>query len=246
MGGHNREVARHHMPTTQFRRKYAPCDPSAASKVFRRYAGDARTQPVVNEHAVKIRELIAGMQRRDSIVDVGDVGDVGDIGDVGDVYDSKVIAKTAPPGMEEVARPCGQPTDGAESKPDPETHAFAESEEGDVSRRPNRLISRVNRTGPPSPRSAPEEPTAIVVGRPAPGLIGNPSPTPIRFPDPTAISIWSPAIVGLRNPNLAVVGNFSPGAISVEVAGAGVVVVRPAVTRGVVNDVVAEIGRAHV
>src|SRR5947209_13682733 len=82
-----------------------------------------------------------------------DVVDVDNVRDIGDVYDSKAIPKTAPPGMEEVAGPNRKPANGAESKPraEAEARASAKPEERYVCGSPNRLISRVNRAGPPGP-----------------------------------------------------------------------------------------------
>src|SRR4029077_14574586 len=126
----------------------APCDPSATTKVFRRHPGNALAHAVVDKHAAQIRELIAAMKRRDSIVDVSNIGHVGD---VGDIHDSKALPTTAPPGMEEIAGPDGKPAKGAESKSRAETYASAKSEEGDVCRGPNRPVSGIDRPGPPCP-----------------------------------------------------------------------------------------------
>jgi hypothetical protein len=147
VAGHDREVACHHVSTAQLRRAYAPHGPRTTSEAFRRHAGNALAQAVVDEHAVKIGELITGMQGCDALMKVIDVGDV----DVRDIYDSKVLPETAPPGTEEVAGPDRKPTNRAESESDPEAHASAKSEEGDVCGRPNRTVRRVDRTRPPGP-----------------------------------------------------------------------------------------------
>jgi hypothetical protein len=141
---HDRQVARHHAAATQVRRGHAPGGPSAASKASRRHSGDALTQTVVSEHVAQIRELRASMQRRDSVTKAADAVES---------HPSKVVPLTAPPRMEIVTRPDGHPAKGAESKPcaEAEAHALPKSKEGDVSGSPNRLISRVHRSGPPSP-----------------------------------------------------------------------------------------------
>lgn len=146
VGGHDRQVARHHAPTTYVRCRHGSCRYAAAAKASCRNAGNALTQPIIYENLIHVGKAISNVERSDSIANI-DVGDV----DVRYVHHAEAISKTAPPGMEEVTRPYGQPANGAESKPNAEAYASAKSKEGDICRRPNRLIRWVHGAGPPCP-----------------------------------------------------------------------------------------------
>ena len=118
-------------------------------------------------------------------------------------YHAKVSRKPPHQGWKKSPGPIGsQPIDPKPPpKPKPtEANASAKSEEGDVSRRPDRTIGGEDRTRPPGPGPVPKEPAAIVIRRPAPGLIRNPRPALIRLPHPAAVAVRRPASVDLRNP----------------------------------------------
>lgn len=148
VSGHDRHVPRHHAPAAHVCCGYASGGHSTASKASSGNAGNALTQPIVYENLIHVGKAISNVERSDSIANI-DVGDV----DVRYVHHAEAITKTAPPGMEEVTRPYRQPANGAESKPnaEAEAHTSAKSKEGDICRRPNRLIRWVHGARPPCP-----------------------------------------------------------------------------------------------
>src|ERR1700722_14794770 len=96
----------------------------------------------------------------------------------------------------------------SESKADPEANAASESEERNVRRRPDRIVSgiRRHRSRPPRPTRAIGQPAAIVIGSPAPRLVRNPRPTEIGLPHPATRAIRRPPRSHVRNPHLPVIG----------------------------------------
>src|SRR5215467_6193301 len=119
--------------------------------------------------------------------------------------------------MKPVPRPARQPADAipaAEPEAEAQTPTTAtKSEERNVSRRPQRIVSRIghHRTGPPDPVPAVNEPAPIVIRRPAPRLVRDPGPAIVGFPDPAAVAIGRPTgIGGARSPNRTIIGNLAP------------------------------------
>src|SRR5690242_621182 len=159
------------------------------------------------------------MQGAHSATHVVDVGDVRDVGNVHYIHAASV------PGVEEVPRPDGQPADIAESETKAEAAVEAESEEGNVSRRPYWVIRGIHRPRPPAPGAAIEEPAAVVIRRPAPRLIGYPGPAVVRFPNPLAIAIRRPARAGGWHPHPTIIRHLGPVSIVVQVLRAGVITV---------------------
>ena len=68
----------------------------------------------------------------------------------------------------------------------------AEAEEGNVRRRPQRMIASIDRPRPPAPVPAINEPASVVIRRPAPGLVGNPGPAVVGLIHPAAIAVRRP------------------------------------------------------
>src|SRR5271169_3835249 len=93
--------------------------------------------------------------------------------------------------------------------PNPNPQAStAKAEKGYVCRRPDRVVSAVDRSRPPAPVPAINEPAAIMIGRPAPRLIGNPGPAIVGLIHPAAIAIGRPTRAFRRKPHAAVVGDI--------------------------------------
>src|SRR5208282_4166198 len=134
-------------------------------------------------------------------------------------------APPAPPGMKKVPRTKRKPADPA--KAESESKTTAESEEGNISRSPDRTIERipVRRTGPPTPPSVDIHPATVVIRSPAPGIIRNPGPSPIRLINPTPIAIRSPVRRHRWPPHWTVIRNFRPSAVTIEILGSDVIVV---------------------
>src|ERR1039458_5426327 len=150
----------------------------------------------------------------------------------------------SPPGMEKITRSERQPAHRAPAPAPAETEAetTAEPEEGNISRRPDRLVERgpEGRTGPPSPAAVDIPPAAVVIRPPAPIIVRNPGPSPIRLVHPVAIAIRSPVRVRFRwPPHLTVIGNFRPGSVVVEIFGSYVVVVGASARCRMADNVVA-------
>src|ERR1019366_2255942 len=133
--------------------------------------------------------------------------DVRDVGRVGDIDHVEVRTVPSVPGVELIARTDRQPAPRSEPEADGIPPAAAESEERHVGRRPLRPIVAiaVNRSRPPHPGTAIEEPAAVVVGSPSPRFVRDPRPAPVWLPDPAAGAIGNPAHGDGRRPNLAVV-----------------------------------------
>src|ERR1035437_8739372 len=108
---------------------------------------------------VHVRKSRAAMQRSKAAAVVS-----------GDVGSAEAPAIPAIPGMDRVARSKLQPAHRAPAPAETEAKTTAEPEEGNISRRPNRLVERVTvgRTRPPSPTSVDIHPAAVVIRRPAP------------------------------------------------------------------------------
>src|ERR1700691_4744480 len=97
--------------------------------------------------------------------------------------------------MEPVARATGQPAKTAESKAEANSESNpAKTEEGDIGGRPGRVVTRVtgNRSRPPRPAVPVDEPTTVVIRRPAPRFGGDPCPAIIGLIDPAAFPVGSP------------------------------------------------------
>src|SRR5579864_6698675 len=134
-----------------------------------------------------------------------------------------------------------QPADVSEA----ESHieAIAPPEERYIGRRPNRVITPASVNAhwprPPRPVSAVNEPSAIVIRRPAPRFIRYPRPTVVRLPDPISIAIRRPARILIRNPDLAVIRDVFPVAMSVEILRPSVIAVRMLPAPRVLNRAIA-------
>src|SRR5262250_726554 len=187
----------------------------AATELAALHGTKARTNAVVAKHRVEVRILMQRVvwpKRSKAVMNVVDVRDV----DVRHVHNVYATAPTAPPRVKPVTRPARQPANMAPTPSPAETHADSEtaspSKEGDVCRRPNRVVSRicVDRTRPPNPGIVVNKPAPVVVRRPAPRLIGNPGPAVVRFPDPAAFAVRNPVVTLIRDPDLAVIGNVFP------------------------------------
>src|SRR5215831_7357078 len=77
-------------------------------------------------------------------------------------------------------------------------------------------------TGDPGPTSPDEHPTPVMKGRITPGSVVHPSPSPGGDPSPVAVMIGSPTGSDYGGtPNPAVIGIFTPSAISIEIRIAG-------------------------
>src|SRR5579872_1718807 len=144
--------------------------------------------------------------------------------DIGHIHD----IDTAPvPGVVVVPGADRQPADVAKSEAHTEAKAAtkAESEEGDVSRRPHRVIAGIDGPQPPAPGAAIKEPAAIVIGGPAPGLIGYPGPAVIGLPDPAAVTVRRPTRADGWRPHPTVVGHIDPVPVIIQILRSGVVTV---------------------
>lgn len=162
---------------------------------------DAATHAVVPIGHGQVRELappesLTGERTKTSAID--DRGVV-------NIYGVEPAAPSSIPGVIPIAGAARQPANSAtESESNANSPATAEPKEGDIGRRPNRIVEGigVNGAGPPSPTAAVNEPTAVVIRRPTPGLVGNPRPAVIRFVNPAAVAIGSPIRSLLGNPTL--------------------------------------------
>src|SRR5206468_231448 len=95
------------------------------------------------------------------------------------------------PGVKVVTRTDWQPAHRPKRQVNRSSTVATESEERHVGRRPLGPIiaSAVNRSRPPHPGTTLEDPTAVVVGSPAPRFERDPRPAPVRLPDPATGSI---------------------------------------------------------
>src|SRR5580700_7698490 len=137
-----------------------------------------------------------------------------------DVNDVHVIDSAAVPGEKAIARAARQPSDVAEAAAETEVYSpscSAKSEEGHISRRPDRIVSGIDRSRPPAPVPAINEPASIMIGCPAPGLVGNPGPAVVGFIHPSAVAIRRPIRSIAGKPDLSVVRDVSPMAVSIQV-----------------------------
>src|SRR5215469_2581232 len=161
---------------------------------------------------------------------------------VGHVIGVVAAAPASPPGVKPITRSARQSTNMAEAKSEADAKSAASpAEEADVGWRPNRIVGGIgnHRARPPHPIAAPNEPAPVVIGRPAPRLTGNPRPTPIGLPNPGARTVGSPVRTLPGSPHRAIIGNFGPGTVLVEILCTGVIRVGMAPAAGVHNPAVA-------
>src|SRR4029077_4583118 len=114
--------------------------------------------------------------------------------DVGDVDHIHAVDTAAVPREEAISRPARQPTVAPEAAAETKTKVDtpsspAKSEEGHICRGPDWIVTGVDRSRPPPPVAAINEPASIMVGSPAPGLIRNPGPSIIGLVHPAAVAI---------------------------------------------------------
>src|ERR1700693_4590159 len=138
------------------------------------------------------------------------------------------VDAAAVPREEAIARAAGQPAHTAEAAAEPESKADSQSsstetEEGDVRRRPQRLIPSIDRSRPPAPVPAINEPASVVIRRPAPRLIRNPGPAIVGLIHPAAIAIRRPTGAFRGKPHAAVVGDVRPLTVRIQILRARVV-----------------------
>jgi len=198
----------------------------AGAKLFARDGGPAAEVRVMHGQ-VHVREARARAQRSKSAAIVS-----------AETRVPEAPAPTTPPRMKEVTGSKRKPADRAEPKAKAES---TESAERNISRRPNRLIERVSvsRTRPPTPTSVDIHPASVVIRSPAPGIIRNPGPSPIRFIHPAPVAVRSPPRRHSRPPHGTVIRNFRPRAMSVEVFGSHVIIVRLPPRNRIADHVVA-------
>jgi len=137
---------------------------------------------------------------------------------VGDVDHVHAVDAAAVPREEAISRAARQPADVAEVAAETEVESPsspAESEEGHISRRPDRIVSGIYWPGPPTPVPAINEPASVVIRRPSPGLVGNPGPAVVRLVHPTSIAIRGPIRAVVGKPYLSVIRDVPPTAIGV-------------------------------
>src|SRR5712664_3618025 len=108
-----------------------------------------------------------------------------------------VYASPAPtvPRIVAITGAAGQPANISKAAAKANSNApssTAKTEEGNVRRRPDRIVSAVNRSRPPAPTPSINEPATVVVRRPAPRLIRNPGPAVVGFINPAAIAVRRP------------------------------------------------------
>src|SRR5258706_6985999 len=155
-----------------------------------------------------------------------------------------VYASPAPtvPGIEAITGAAGQPANISKAAAKANSNApssTAKTEEGNVRRRPDRIVSAVNRSRPPAPTPSINEPATVVVRRPAPRFVGHPGPAVVGLKYPAAISVRCPVGATFGKPHAAVVRHIPPMSIIVKVVGAGVIRIGVAPTRRALDDVVA-------
>src|SRR5579885_2300351 len=147
----DRQISGHHARAPHLLARGGHCVYTPRSEVtgiHRRH----RTEHVIVMNIVDVREPISAMQRTDSTPTVHiDVCDV----HVGDVDHTEASAVSTPPRVEPVTWTERQPSEAAPSAPTKtEAEASTPAPERDISWRPERVIPNIDRTRPPSPRSA--------------------------------------------------------------------------------------------
>src|ERR1700723_3214256 len=122
-----------------------------------------------------------------------------------EAHGAVAAAITSVPRVIPVPGTARQPADVTETKSeanaDSEANAASESEERNVRRRPDRIVSgiRRHRSRPPRPTRAIGQPAAIVIGSPAPRLIRKPCPTEKGLPHPATPTTKLPSRSYVRN-----------------------------------------------
>src|SRR6202140_4933127 len=86
------------------------------------------------------------------------------------IYYVLPVAAAPIPREEAVTRPAGQPANASKSAAESETQVNSpptstKAKEGNIRRRPKRLIPRIDRPWPPAPIPAVNEPASIMIGR---------------------------------------------------------------------------------
>src|ERR1700747_3760889 len=205
---------------------------SAAPETSAIHGTHSRANAIVPECGIDVGEPApTAMKRRPAVVKIiyRRIVDVDDV----------VSAAVAPvPRVVPVTRTARQPADMTETKSESDANTEAPAsppKERNISRRPDWIVSRINRhwPRPPRPTRAVGQPAAIVIRCPAPRLIRNPRPTEVWLPYPTAGTIRRPSGANVGNPHSPIIGNCGPTAVGVEVLRTGVVTIRVAVAVGV-------------
>ena len=233
-GGRNRHLASHHASLTERRRadRLLMRGDGLLSESVSGHRRESAAHPFVIEHLADIgKPMPAASKRRKSIVKIVYIIDVGYV-DVRHVDDAIAAAPSSIPRVEPITRSAGQPSNPAPAAAKPEAEskspaAPAKSEEGNVSRGPDRIVGWVcnDRARPPSPATSIDKPPAVVIRRPAPRLVGHPRPAVVRFPNPPAIAIGSPSRVRSWNPHGAIIGNLGPRPIGIQILRTGVITI---------------------
>src|SRR5260370_40946104 len=105
------------------------------------------------------------------------ISNIRDVRNVDDIY---AAAAPAVPGIKAAPRTARQPANISKAAAKADSNApssAAKTEEGNVRRRPDRIVSAVHGSRPPAPISSITEPATVGIDRPAPRLLGNPGPT---------------------------------------------------------------------
>ncbi len=138
--------------------------------------------------------------------------------DVVKAHRAKAVARSEP-GVENVTRTQRQPANRAKTEAEAYSKAPAtKAEERDVSGRPDGPPTETPTAGHQRQAAAIHEPTAIVVGRPAPRLGGNPGLSPVRLITPITGAVGHPTGIHLGRPAPTVVRHLTPLAVGIEIA----------------------------
>src|SRR5580704_11747258 len=199
-----------------------------------------RTDPVahvfVGHRAIDVRESVRTFPQRIHAANV--------VMNVCNIHNVNAVDSAAIPREKAIARPAGQPPNTSEAAAESEAQSkspasSAKSEEGNIRRRPDRVVSAIDRSGPPAPVSAVNKPAPIVIRRPAPRLVRNPSPAIVGFIHPSAIAVWRPTGGFRWKPHAAVVGNIRPLPVAIQILRARIVGVRVLPALGALDGAVA-------
>jgi hypothetical protein len=224
LGRRNGHLAADCASLAKFRCADRPCSASVerfAAEVVARHRVQSSAHASIRLRVTNVRELAA--------TETGREWPESAVVEVVDAEGAEFAARTAPPRMAPIARSKREPAKRAETtEPIANSKAAAETEERNVGRSPDGVVTRIHRyrSWPPDPVTTINEPAAIVIRRPAPRLIGDPRPAVIWLVDPSPGTIRSPIRRGGRTPHGTVVGNLGPRAVVVEVFRTGVVVIR--------------------